>query len=327
MRSTSISPLKAHGDAAVPVSGTTAAVAAAPPASSSEAAVQAGIDALAAAAASAPAATPTTTAAEPAPSPNATPTPAPAACGRPDTPRDESPGAASPASLESSPAAAAALEPAAEPTQTPDADAAAPHQSCPPRDGRPLPPAPTDVSGDRVTAVGDSVMLASAGGLLSALPGVQIDAAVSRSMWAGTGIVESLAAQGTLREFVVVGLGTNGPVDAGALQEVYDALGPSRSLVLVTAFAPRDWIPGVNAELTTFASTHPRVVIADWSGAISPHTDMLAGDQIHPGPTGGSVYATTVADAIDTVENQRAEARYQVELIRWATTRAFAPAP
>lgn len=202
-----------------------------------------------------------------------------------------------------------------------------PTSDCPGRDGRPVPPPATSVSGDRVTAVGDSVMLASAGGLLAELPGIQIDAAVSRSMWAGGGIVGTLAAQGALRDFVVVGLGTNGPVDAGALQQIYDTVGPQRTLVLVTAFAPRDWIDGVNAELASFAASHPRVVLADWSQAIAPHPDYLAGDQIHPGPTGGEVYATTVADAVDGVENQRAQVRYEVELIRWSAARAFGPQP
>lgn len=264
---------------ALVVGGTTAAVAAAPPVSSSEAAVQAGVEALAAASAT------------PAPSPTIPVS-----------------GAISPAAVPT---------PAPTPTPTPTAG----------RDGRPLPPAPVTVAGDRVSAVGDSVMLASAGGLLAALPGVQIDAAVSRSMWAGTGIVESLAAQGALRDYVVVGLGTNGPVDPGALQEVYDAVGPQRSLVLVTTFAPRDWIPGVNAELTSFAASHPRVVLADWSHAIEPQADLLAGDRIHPGPTGGAIYAATVADAIDGVENQRAQVRYEIDVIRWATSRTFGTAP
>ncbi|EPD86440.1 hypothetical protein HMPREF1529_00492 [Microbacterium sp. oral taxon 186 str. F0373] len=194
-------------------------------------------------------------------------------------------------------------------------------------DGEPLPPAPVTVSGNRVTAVGDSVMLASAGGLLAELPGVQIDAEVSRSMWAGSKIIDRLSDQGALRDYVVVGLGTNGPVDTQALQDIYDRVGRERTLVLVTAFAPRDWIPGVNAELTAFAASHPGVVIADWSGAIAPRTDVLAGDGIHPGETGGHIYADTVTHAVDAVANQRAQTRYQVQLIRWATSRTLAAAP
>ena len=69
--------------------------------------------------------------------------------------------------------------------------------------------------------------------------------------------IDRLSDQGALRDYVVVGLGTNGPVDSDALQDIYDRVGRDRTLVLVTAFAPRDWIPGVNAELTAFAASHP----------------------------------------------------------------------
>ncbi len=217
-----------------------------------------------------------------------------------------------------------ALGPAPNPSPTPSpASDATPRTG---RHGKPLPPPPAEVSGDRITAVGDSVMLASAEGLLGRFPGIQVDAAVSRSMWAGGEIIDGLSAQGALRDYLVVGLGTNGPVDAADLQEIYDTLGPHRSLVLVTAYAPRDWIPGVNAELAAFAASHPRVVLADWSQAIAPHLDYLAGDEIHPGPTGGQLYAATVADAVDAAENQRAEVAYQVALVRWATARALASA-
>lgn len=192
-------------------------------------------------------------------------------------------------------------------------------------DGEPLPPPPVSVSGDRVTAVGDSVMLASAPGLLEEFPGIQVDAEVSRSMWVGKEIIDRMAADGALRDYVVVGLGTNGPVDTDALQDIYDRTGRDRTLVLVTAFAPRDWIDGVNRDLTAFAASHPGVIVADWSRAIAGHTDLLAGDDVHPGESGGRIYADTVARAVDAVENQHAEVRYQVQLIRWAASHALAP--
>ena len=242
-------------------------------------------------------------------------------------------GARALAEASAAPSAATTPRPASEPSALGAAPSPSPTPSpasdATPRTGRhgkPLPPPPAEVSGDRITAVGDSVMLASAEGLLERFPGIQVDAAVSRSMWAGGEIIDGLSAQGALRDYLVVGLGTNGPVDAADLQEIYDTLGPHRSLVLVTAYAPRDWIPGVNAELAAFAASHPRVVLADWSQAIAPHLDYLAGDEIHPGPTGGQLYAATVADAVDAAENQRAEVAYQVALVRWATARALASA-
>ncbi|KAF2414807.1 acetyltransferase [Microbacterium sp. B35-04] len=165
--------------------------------------------------------------------------------------------------------------------------------------------AATGVTGDRISAVGDSVMLASAGGLLEELPGIEVDAAVSRSMWAGPGIVDDLAATGRLRPYVVVALGTNGAIDRDSLERIAATVGPKRGLVLVNAYAPRDWIPGVNADLAAFAEHRTNVAVADWSGAIAAHTDLLAGDQIHPGSAGGRIFADTVAAAVDTLAHKR----------------------
>jgi peptidoglycan/LPS O-acetylase OafA/YrhL len=171
-------------------------------------------------------------------------------------------------------------------------------------------PTPADgahVPGDQVSAVGDSVMLASAPALLERLPGIEVDAEVSRSVWAGPRILDALDDAGRLRPYVVVALGTNGPVSADVLDAIADAVGPQRELILVNAYAPRDWIPGVNADLQTFADRRPNVSVADWAGAIAPHPDLLAGDQIHPGDAGGQIFAETVANAVDAAERARVE--------------------
>ncbi|QLD12217.1 acyltransferase family protein [Microbacterium oleivorans] len=177
-------------------------------------------------------------------------------------------------------------------------------------------PGEQSVDGARVSAIGDSVMLASAPGLLEALPGIDIDAEVSRSVWAGARIVEERAAAGTLRDYVVVALGTNGAVSSEALQAIVDAAGPERYVILVNASAPREWIPGVNRDLAAFAASHSRVAVADWAAAIAPHTDLLAADQIHPGARGGAVFAQTVELAVDGAETRRATAEWAAERTR-----------
>ena len=166
---------------------------------------------------------------------------------------------------------------------------------------------PAPVEGTQIDAIGDSVMLASAPALLDRYPGIRIDAEVSRSLWAAPGIIAGLGSG--LRDYVVVGLGTNGAVDDSVLDRVRDQLGPDRRLVLVTASAPRPWIPGVNKDLRAYAGDHPDVLIADWASAIAPHEDLLAEDHIHPGSAGGHYYADAVADAITTDQRDRARAR------------------
>lgn len=175
-------------------------------------------------------------------------------------------------------------------------------------------PEPIDVpDGAEITAVGDSVMLASAPSLYTQFPGITVDAEVSRSIWAGPDILGDLASRGELRENVVVALGTNGPVDWGVLEEMSQVAGKDRNLILVNAHAPRDWIPGVNADLDAFADSHRSVWVADWSGAIAPHTELLAGDDIHPGEAGGEVFADSVETALERVEKDRIRAEKDFE--------------
>ncbi|MCC2029658.1 acetyltransferase [Microbacterium sp. YMB-B2] len=172
-------------------------------------------------------------------------------------------------------------------------------------------PAPEKIAvpeGGEITAVGDSVMLASAPSLLEEFPGIEVDAEVSRSVWAGPEILQHLEDAGALRQNVVVALGTNGPVDDDVLEQMSRIAGPDRNLILVNAHAPRDWIPGVNAELETFAARHRHVWVADWSGDIAPHEDLLAGDGIHPGKAGGDVFARSVEIALEQIEKDRIRA-------------------
>ncbi|TFC14025.1 acetyltransferase [Cryobacterium algoritolerans] len=157
---------------------------------------------------------------------------------------------------------------------------------------RPLP------GGSMITAVGDSVMLASAPELQSSFPGISIDAAVNRGMRSASGILAALNQAGTLRSVVVVGLGTNGPINEDELAAIQTVIGPNRQLIMVNAFADRDWTPGVNAALADFSARYSRVELANWHDAIAPHSDVLAEDNIHPGPTGGQIYADTISSAI-----------------------------
>lgn len=155
--------------------------------------------------------------------------------------------------------------------------------------------------GPELSAVGDSVMLASLPELEEAFPGIFVDAAVSRGMGVGVELTTEWAATGELRQVLVVGLGTNGPIESEQLTEIHQIAG-DRPLVLVNAHAEREWIPGVNEALTEFADSHRGVVVADWSGTVAGVPDALAGDDIHPNPSGGEIYAAAVRDALEALQ-------------------------
>lgn len=167
-------------------------------------------------------------------------------------------------------------------------------------------PKPQPVEGWEIFAVGDSVMLASAPELAAVFPDIWIDADVSRGFGVGVGIAEELAARGELRQVLVVGLGTNGPVDDADLDRLLRVAG-ERRIVIVNAYADRWWIPEVNQKLRAFADAHRGVTLADWQAAIPLVPGGLAGDDIHPNPSGGIAYANTVQTALDALleKNER----------------------
>ncbi len=159
-------------------------------------------------------------------------------------------------------------------------------------------PAPLP-GGDQIYAIGDSVMLAAADEILTTFPGIAIDASVSRRMSDAPTIVQALADSGALRPILLLGLGTNGPVDQSSIDAVVAIAGPATEIVLVNAQAPRGWIPGVNALLASYAQSHRSVELANWYDAIQPRLDVLSRDKIHAGgPIGGQIYADAIRDAI-----------------------------
>jgi len=173
--------------------------------------------------------------------------------------------------------------PAASPSATPSAVTAA---------------APTRVTGSGVFAVGDSVLLASAVQLTAALPGISINAQVSRQVSVGLSIVQRLAAAGRLRPVVVFALGTNGTFTAEQMRQLVRAVGPHRELVLINTYEARSWEAGVNRVIAAAARQYANVVMANWFVTIEHRTSLLWPDEVHPQPSGARLYARMVASAV-----------------------------
>jgi len=201
-----------------------------------------------------------------------TPTAMPAVSAPTGAPTGPSPGASVPPA-----------SPAASPSATPSAVTAA---------------APTRVTGSGVFAVGDSVLLASAVQLTAALPGISINAQVSRQVSAGLSIVQRLAAAGRLRPVVVFALGTNGTFTAQQMRQLVRAVGPHRELVLINTYEARSWEAGVNRVIAAAARRYPNVVMANWFATIEHRTSLLWPDEVHPQPSGARLYARMVASAV-----------------------------
>ncbi|MFE7295489.1 acyltransferase family protein [Streptomyces sp. NPDC057579] len=184
--------------------------------------------------------------------------------------------------LQTPPSAHATARPMAPSGQTPTAPAPPQH------------PAPSG----KISAIGDSVMVAAAPALKQKLPGITVDAEVSRQLSVAPELVKTLRRHGTLGDTVIIGLGTNGTGGKTALEGAINAAGPGKRFVLVTSHVSRPWQNSVNQAMDEVASHHRNVVVADWNKAITGHDNLLTDDGVHPDPAGARVYADTVAQAL-----------------------------
>ena len=134
--------------------------------------------------------------------------------------------------------------------------------------------------------------------LQAGFPGIQIDAVVSRQLSSALAIVQGMRDSGTLRPVLLIGLGTNGPIDRQSLEQIPSIVGPRHDIVVVNVHAPRGWSDEVNDILTRFAQQYSSVGFAHWRAAISSRLELLARDQIHPGSAGGVIDVRAVTDAL-----------------------------
>jgi hypothetical protein len=142
------------------------------------------------------------------------------------------------------------------------------------------PPGPGFNAG-QVTAVGDSVMLDYQDPLKTSIPGINVEAAVSRQWSEGESILQTLKAEGQLGGDVIVGLGTNGPITDADFDNMMSILGGASRVVFVNVHVDRPWQDPNNAVLTRGATRYPNVVVADWATLAAQNPQWFGADGTH----------------------------------------------
>ena len=161
------------------------------------------------------------------------------------------------------------------------------------------PPGPGFNAG-QVTAIGDSVMLDYQDPLTTSIPGIHVDAAVSRQWSDGESILQDLKTDGLLGADVIVGLGTNGPITDSDFDDMMTILGGASRVVFVNVHVDRPWQDPNNAVLASGAARYPNVVIADWATLAAQNPQWFGPDGTHlaiDGP-GADALAALVASTL-----------------------------
>jgi peptidoglycan/LPS O-acetylase OafA/YrhL len=150
-----------------------------------------------------------------------------------------------------------------------------------------------------VTAIGDSVMLGAKGALEQRIPGIQVDAAVSRQFGTAIDIIEARKAAGQLAPVVVVHLGTNGTITDGHMQRLKDLLADRQRVIFLNTFVPRSWQNGDNEVIQRWIPQFGNAVLVNWNGEGSLHPEYFYSDHIHLNTAGQQRYADLVAAQIN----------------------------
>lgn len=117
--------------------------------------------------------------------------------------------------------------------------------------------------------------------LESDIPGVDVEAAVSRQWGAGEDVLAQLKAEGQLGAEVIVALGTNGPISSADFDNMMDILQGASRVVFVNIHVDRPWQDPNNAMLAQGAATYSRVVIADWATLADANPEWFGADGTH----------------------------------------------
>ena len=161
----------------------------------------------------------------------------------------------------------------------------------------PLPAPGPGFAADHVTAVGDSVMLDYQMDLEWDIPGVNVQAAVSRQWTTGLTVLQQAKSAGLLGAVVVVGLGTNGPITTAQFNSMMAVLSGASRVVFVNVYVDRAWQDSNNAVIAAGVHRYPNAVLADWYTLASQNPSWLysTGTHLPIDGTGAQALAAMVA--------------------------------
>lgn len=163
------------------------------------------------------------------------------------------------------------------------------------------------------TLIGDSVSLRASEFLQAAIPGIQIDATISRNLETGMDIYKADISNKVLLQNVVIALGTNSvETYKEQLDKIVNDLPKGHRLIFVTPYDGRVAGDANNDAVKTrayeleLAKKYDFITIADWYQVAQENPAIWTGtDYVHFGAdnatitAGGELYAKTLKTALD----------------------------
>lgn len=150
----------------------------------------------------------------------------------------------------------------------------------------------------RITAVGDSVMVDIAPYLKKLYPQSVVNGKVGRQMWQASTVFHQLQAKKDIGHDVVIELGTNGPFPEQELTSLVKYLGPNRHIFLANTRVPRSWQNHVNDMIQNVVSKYSNVRLINWYAFSAGKPSYFTPDGVHLTAQGANQYASLIQQAV-----------------------------
>lgn len=154
----------------------------------------------------------------------------------------------------------------------------------------------------KVTLVGDSVLLGASPYLLRRLPSASVEAKVGRQGSDGLKLVQSLRQETQLGDATVIHLGTNGYLAEKQFRALLEQLSDRKTVVVLNVYGARRWT-GPNNELIGRLSQHfENVRLIDWHAIGQANPSYFVQDGIHLSGAGIHAYYNQIRMALGQPE-------------------------
>jgi hypothetical protein len=158
--------------------------------------------------------------------------------------------------------------------------------------------APSRVKGSQVSWYGDSVSLWAQESIAEVLPKFYLNARLNQSPGAMFKLALAAKRDGSLRAYVVLHLGTGGPISESSLRDMLKQLKGRTRIVLVNSTARFSYVKPNNQLLVRVAKDFTNVVVADWRSYSSGHHDWFK-DGLHCSTKGKPIFAKFVNSVLN----------------------------
>ena len=149
-----------------------------------------------------------------------------------------------------------------------------------------------------VLFLGDGVPLDASDELAAAFPEGCIDCAAGRMPDKIAETYGDYPQKNVVGDKVVVAVGTEDRFKQGELDQIYDAVGDSKTIYVVNVRMPGRFCDQNNDDIAALAAEHDNCRIVDWHAASEGHDEYFIGDGEHLSDEGREAYAKVVSSAV-----------------------------